>query len=454
MTSEIEIVESEKEHKSRSFRAYAWKQFKKNKLAYYSLYILLGLIVIALLSPLISNDKPLYMSYKGESFFPAFTDLNPFSDKFIYEFTNEETGKVEKINLRVARWKHMEFDKVIWAPVTYSPGKSDIPNAHFVSPSGEQLFIGKQGREEMPSKFRHYLGGNETGEDLLAGLIHGTKTSLSIGIISVGIASILGIILGALAGYFGDNKLQSTRGSFGTMVIGIIVAYFYAFMLRGFDLADGLTNSNFFSEISISLFIFIITCVIFFYLGKLIGKIPFLNKKVYIPVDSIISRVIEIIISIPRLVLIISVAAIVEKPSIMNVMIIIGLTTWTGIARFTRAEFLRIRNLEYVQAAEALGYKQYRIIFKHALPNGLAPAFVAIAFGIASAILIESGLSFLGVGVPPSAVTWGSMLAEGRQKFDAWWLVVFPGLAIFVTVTIFNLLGEGMRDALDPRLKS
>jgi peptide/nickel transport system permease protein len=134
-------------------------------------------------------------------------------------------------------------------------------------------------------------------------------------------------------------------------------------------------------------------------------------------------------------------------------MVIIGLTSWTEIARFTRAEFLKIRNLEYIQAGQALGYSEARIIFRHALPNGIAPALVAIAFGIASAILIESGLSFLGIGVPADVVTWGSLVNAGRENFQAWWLVVYPGLAIFITVTIYNLLGEGLRDALDPRLK-
>ena len=137
----------------------------------------------------------------------------------------------------------------------------------------------------------------------------------------------------------------------------------------------------------------------------------------------------------------------------VNLMIIIGLTAWTGIARLTRAEFLRISTMEYIQAAKSLGISEFRIIFKHALPNALAPALVAIAFGVASAILIESSLSFLGIGVPPSTVTWGSLLNLGREQFTAWWLLVFPGLAIFITVTVYNLLGEGLRDAFDPKLK-
>jgi peptide/nickel transport system permease protein len=155
----------------------------------------------------------------------------------------------------------------------------------------------------------------------------------------------------------------------------------------------------------------------------------------------------------PLLILIISVAAIAKEKSIINIMVIIGLTGWTPIARLTRAEFLRVSNLEYIQAAKSMGFKEFRIIFKHALPNAIAPALVAIAFGVASAILIESSLSFLGVGVPPDTVTWGSLLNSGREQYNAWWLVLFPGLAIFLTVTVYNLLGEGLRDALDPRLK-
>ena len=122
-------------------------------------------------------------------------------------------------------------------------------------------------------------------------------------------------------------------------------------------------------------------------------------------------------------------------------------------ARFTRAEFLRIRSLEFVQAAESLGYSAARTIFKHALPNSLAPVFVSIAFGIASAILIESGLSFLGIGVPTDIVTWGSLLNLGRQNLEAWWLIIYPGMAIFLTITIYNMIAEASRDALDPRLK-
>ncbi|HMX03548.1 MAG TPA: ABC transporter permease, partial [Chitinophagales bacterium] len=205
-------------------------------------------------------------------------------------------------------------------------------------------------------------------------------------------------------------------------------------------------------QLLLSISIAIAVTVIFALIGRFLGKLPFLNKQVNIPVDSIVSRTIEIFHSMPTFILILTIAAI-ARPSMTNVMIIIGFTSWTGIARLTRAELLRIRQLEYIQAARALGFGELKIILRHALPNGIAPALVSIAFGIASAVLIESSLSFLGIGVPSDVVTWGSLVNDGRQQYSAWWLVVFPGVAIFLTVTVYNLIGEGLRDALDPKHK-
>lgn len=432
-----------------NFKKFAWSQFKKNKPAYYSYKILVFLVVIALLSPILATDQPLYCKYKGVTMFPAFS----FSNKC--EIKNDD-GTVEILQYDIAEWKKLDATTIIFAPVAYDPDKTDYNNADYVSPGGKQLFIDKDGNEvEMPTKFRHWLGTGKAGEDLLSGLINGTRISLSIGILSMLIASILGIILGAMAGYFGDNKMKTSRGSFWTVVFGVLIAYYYGFSMRTYELADAFAVSGLaiLGQLLISIFIFIFVVFLFYLLGKLIGKISFLKKEVCIPVDSIVSRTIEVLISMPLLILIISISAVAKEKSMINLMVIIGLTTWTGIARLTRAEFLRISNLEYIQAAKSMGFKEFYIMFRHALPNALAPALVAIAFGVASAILIESSLSFLGVGVPPSTVTWGSLLNAGREKFSAWWLVIFPGLAIFLTVTIYNLMGEGLRDALDPRLK-
>src|SRR5512136_1074654 len=170
-------------------------------------------------------------------------------------------------------------------------------------------------------------------------------------------------------------------------------------------------------------------------------------------VDSLLMRFVDIMLSFPSFFLILTVVAIL-RPNIYNVMIVIGITSWEGTARFVRAEFLSLRERDYVQAARALGVKDRRIIFRHILPNALAPVFVTASLGVASAILIEAGLSFLGFGVQPPAPSWGNILTEGRTYvFDSWWLTVFPGLAILIAVLSFNLVGEGLRDALDPRLR-
>jgi peptide/nickel transport system permease protein len=169
-------------------------------------------------------------------------------------------------------------------------------------------------------------------------------------------------------------------------------------------------------------------------------------------VDMLVSRLIEVMITFPSFFLILTLAALIEQRSIFHVMIIIGLTRWTGVARLVRAEFLRQKNLDYVQAALAMGFRRRRVIFRHILPNAIAPALVSATFGIASAILIESSLSFLGVG-DLSVASWGETLNTGRVQ-QKLWLVLAPGAAIFFVVTVFNLLGEGIRDALDPKLRA
>ena len=169
--------------------------------------------------------------------------------------------------------------------------------------------------------------------------------------------------------------------------------------------------------------------------------------------DLIISRLIEIMICFPTFFLILTVLAFVG-PSIYNIMIVIGITSWTGIARLTRGEFLKFRHQDFVLAAKTVGVSTPRLLIKHILPNSLAPVFVSATFGVAAAILVESSLSFLGFGVQPPTASWGEILSQSRDFMDiAWWLTLFPGLAIFLTITAYNLVGEGLRDAIDPKLK-
>jgi peptide/nickel transport system permease protein len=168
-------------------------------------------------------------------------------------------------------------------------------------------------------------------------------------------------------------------------------------------------------------------------------------------VDWLVSRTIELVLCFPFLFLVLGIVALF-RPSLYTIMIALGLTSWTNEARYVRGEFLRIRDLDFAQAARASGARDARIIFRHLLPNALAPVLVSASFGVAAAILTESALSFLGLGVPLPTASWGSILSAAHEHVDyAWWLVLFPGMAIFTTVASFNLVGERFREALDPR---
>ncbi len=200
-----------------------------------------------------------------------------------------------------------------------------------------------------------------------------------------------------------------------------------------------------FVAVGISVFIGIVTGGLAGYYGNL--KVGFLT------VDAMIVGVIEMMLCFPTFFILLTAIALLP-PSIYTIMIIIGLTSWMGTALFVRAEFLSLRNQDFVVAAEALGLPQRRIIFRHMVPNAIAPVLVSATIGVASAILTESALSFLGFGVPPPDATWGNILSDGKGFiFDAPWLFFIPGMAIFVVVLAFNLVGEGMREALNPKLR-
>jgi len=229
-------------------------------------------------------------------------------------------------------------------------------------------------RLQAPS-WNHPLGTDDLGRDVLTRILFGARISLLVGFVAVGIATAIGIALGAVAGYYGRW------------------------------------------------------------------------------VDTLLMRFVDIMLCFPTFFLILAVIAFLD-PSIWNIMIIIGLTGWMGVARLVRAEFLSLRERDFVMAARAIGANDARIIFRHILPNALSPVLVSATLGVAGAILTESALSFLGIGVQPPTPSWGNMLIAGKQTLGtAWWLSVFPGLAILVTVLGYNLLGEGIRDALDPRIR-
>jgi peptide/nickel transport system permease protein len=198
----------------------------------------------------------------------------------------------------------------------------------------------------------------------------------------------------------------------------------------------------------ISLTIGVIAVAIYVTIGIILGSLAgFYAGKI----DMLIQRVIEIVMSIPALIIILVLVAFLEKPSIFHIMLVIGLVRWTGVARLVRGEFYRLRSLDFVTSAIALGFPTHKVIFQHILPNAMGPVLVAATFGVAGAILLESTLSFLGLG-DLSAPSWGQTLQEGYSS-GAWHLILAPGFAIFLTVSLLNLVGEGLRDALDPKMR-
>lgn len=226
----------------------------------------------------------------------------------------------------------------------------------------------------MPPSSAHWFGTDELGRDVFTRVVYGAQISLKVGFVSIGIAIVIGTVLGLLAGFYG-----------------------------------GMT-------------------------------------------DSLIMRVVDIMLCFPTIMLILAVIALIE-PNIWYIMIIIGLTGWMGVARLVRAEVLSIRERDYILAARSLGASDLRIIFRHIFPNAMSSVLVAGTLGVAGAILTESTLSYLGLGVQPPTPSWGNILTAGKEYIEfAWWLSLFPGLAIMITVLAYYLLGEGIRDALDPRL--
>ncbi len=354
---------------SQSFRAQVWRGLRRDIAGMIGLTGIALLLVVALLAPLLANDRPIVCKYDGDIKFPA---VATYVDTWVPWRDLQFAIKSIKIgdavpfsdfdpDLGDRTWKSVadsaEMEWALWPPIPWSPRQFDKENL------------------KQPPSDAHVLGTDDQGRDVLARLVHGSVVAVLVGVVSMGIACFIGITLGLLAGYYG-------------------------------------------------------------------GKI-----------DLVLSRVTEIVICFPVLFLIITVIAFLP-PSVLNIMVVIGLRRWTGIFRLIRGEVFVVRQQEYVTAAEALGVPPGRILFRHILPNAVAPVFVTVAFGIAGAVLVETSLSFLGFG-DPYAPSWGEVVMQGRRYVTQglWHLTVFPGLCIFATLTAFNLFGQSLRDAMDPKLR-
>jgi peptide/nickel transport system permease protein len=293
--------------------------------------------------------------------------------------------------------------------------------------------------QQLPALGIYLLGTDDLGRDVFARMLQGAWVSLTVGFVAVGIAVGIGILLGGIAGYYGRRYLQLGHILIVILTAAAVIVFF--------------THPG----TAALLFCLAVGCLL---LKKRIqsGTIPPPRHLRWIQwpamqVDTLIMRAVDIMLCFPSFFLILTVVALLP-PSIYNIMVIIGLTSWMGTTRFVRAEFLSLREQDFVAAAQALGISDVRIIFRHIMPNAVAPVLVSATLGIASAMLTEAGLSFLGFGVPPPHATWGNILSDGKAFiFDAPWLTFAPGLVILVVVLAFNLFGEGMRDILNPKLR-
>lgn len=292
--------------------------------------------------------------------------------------------------------------------------------------------------DEIPLLGFYLLGTDELGRDVFARMLQGAWVSLTVGFVAVGIAVLIGVILGGLSGYYGHSPIRTGQ------VIILVLAISAVF------------NWGKLSGIFLIVLIFAVIAIavgLVFKRSRRPSGVWRLLRVQLLTVDMLVTGLIDIMLCFPSFFLILTVVALLPA-SIYNIMIVIGLTSWMGAARFVRAEFLSLREQDFVTAARALGISDWRIIFRHMVPNAIAPVLVSATIGIAGAILTEAGLSFLGFGVPPPHATWGNILADGKNYlFDAPWLTIIPGLAILVVVLSFNLFGEGLRDILNPKLR-
>lgn len=410
--------------RSETYLDIVWRQFRGHRTAYWSLYVLAALFLLAIFAPLIASNHPLVYRNGPETISPWWNALFNTAEPVDYAFNmallafvpwcivaaalnwrwkrQQRTGRsrlLRALSLYVAftmllcaalmvpgwaplnRYAQRDFTaehfqagnsvQAWYAPIPYGPLEQDL-DTRYSEPGHTKPAELRRGVNEG---FPHVLGTDDTGRDVLVQMLYGTRISMTVGFVAVGIYLTIGCILGALAGYFGGW------------------------------------------------------------------------------VDVLISRVIEVVLLFPAFFLILTLVAMIG-PSIYIIMVVIGITGWPTIARLMRGEVLKQRGADYATAARAVGASHTRIIFRHILPNSLGPALVSAPFGVAGAIITEAGLSVLGFGVRPPAPSWGTLLRLAAGNYEYWWLVLVPAVAIFITVTAFNLVGNGLRDAMDPRLRA
>lgn len=365
---------------------------------------LLVIAFIAVFGPLISNEKPYYCKLDGKTYFPLFTSVSESG----LSATHPAHSPVS--------WRNTTFESVWRAPVPYSHQTIDLKSGSYLSPFSDQ---GDQYR------FRHWLGTDILGRDVLAGLIRGCRVSLLIGFGSMLIALLIGIPLGAAAAWWGNTGWRITWPQLVILLVSMVMIF-----LVWFCPLSLLTRCLF------SLVLLVAMIMVMKKTGvDARGNIP-------VRIDSMVMGWVSIIDGFPGIFLILILVAIVPLKGWVVVMLTIALLRWPSMARYMRAEVFKMKETNYIRAAQILNVPSMQILRKHIIPYAFRPVLISFIFGVSSAILAESSLSFLGIGLPTEEINWGRLLAQSRNHFDAWWLVVFPGLGIFFTLLSLYTIGN------------
>ncbi len=402
-----------------------WRRFRARGAGRLALRSLMVFVIIALSSPFVANERPWYIKVDGKSYSPLLKGL----------LVDLGVAKWPTALMPAEDWADKTYDKIVFTLIPYSPRSIDHKNLNARGPFERQSI--------KSWRFRHWMGTDKTGRDVAAGMLHGTRMALWLGSIMVGIAISMGLFLGGIAGYFGDQSLIVPKSRVCAILLFLPFLFFYLAYLPGISEEASAWARGFQQLTYLVLYLTLV-----FSLDRLLRLcLPKLGRYV-VPLDTLLMRLLEVVDAIPSIILVLALIATLEQPTTTYMMVVAGIVGSASVARFVRAEFLKVRQQTYMEAGRALGFTHLRLLVRHALPNALGPLLVLISFFMAMAILTESQLSMLGIGAP-DRVTWGSILGELRGQHQIeWWLALFPGLAIFFTVLTFRYLSEGLSEAL------
>ncbi len=386
-------------------------------LKYWYFFYLCLIVMVGSTVKLLSNDKPLYCKTESKSYYPA-----------IEEWV---TGSSRDKQFNTDTWKQYQYQSCTWAPVPYAYYQQNF-EATLESPCSE-----------VSATQHHWLGTDHLGRDIAAGLINGCKVAVQIGLGSILLILSIGLFLGVLAGYFGNKGLRINALSLttnGLLLMGICV---YIYVLSPVLSLGQLSATHKWVFLLLPLGAAVLVIVI----DKTSKKMTTLALT--LPVDTIIMKMVELFTTIPKLLFLIAVLSIMDR-STFTIIVIIGCFGWTTVAKLVRAEILKVKEQEFILAVKLYDLPTLRIIWKHILPNVVAPVVTYACFGTAAAITAEAGLSYLGLGLPANEVSWGSMLSNSRDHLQAYWLVLLPGTCLFLTIYSLHKAGSYFRTKQQP----